>query len=237
MLADRNQDNLILNVRMFDDQTPPAPIPGIAWNDGTLILGYKRQGDTGWTDLVGGVDTVAGTLGTYIEGGWVSDSGGNGLYEFGLPNAARIAGHRTLLRFKHGPGQYRYDAIDYVAIPSEKTDALEFSFAVPGATIDFSSTTSIYIKETGVIAEFTANQDISAIPLVLIFEDSNGVDQFVFSDEQLTKVGDKVSITLPNEFTDTEVTLNWGIRNQLSNRFYGSGSISVTYAPYLDEAT
>lgn len=227
MIADRNQENLILNVRMLDDNG--SPINSLVWNSATLEIDYKPYRGS-WTP----VTLSAGTLGTWSSGGFVEDPDNDGIYELGAPNASRISGHRTLWRFRFGGNNYRYDSVDYTAIPSAETSEIEFTFSIPGSEETFTTDSEIFIKEQGREITFTANQDVSAIPLVLIFEDSERLDKYILLDGDLTKVGDTVTATLPLTFTDTEVTLNWAIRNASDLRVYGFGTIAVVYAPHED---
>ena len=89
MIVDRSKTDLIASFRFLDDLN--APIPSLVAADGTISIGYKKNGATTWTDLT----LVTGTLGTWIENGFIEDSGGNGLYELSLPNASSIPGQRT----------------------------------------------------------------------------------------------------------------------------------------------
>jgi hypothetical protein len=229
MIADRSQTALIATIRFLDDLN--APIPNIAYNDGTLSIGYKLQGSTSWTNLF----LVPGTLGTWVANGFVEDSGGNGLYELGIPDAAKIAGKRTNWRFKQGGNRFRYDSIDYVAIPSANTDSIAFDITVPGLGPIFASdNATIYIKEEGVQVTFTANQDISSETLTIVFEEADGTDSYVILDSDITKSGNDATITLPVGFTSTTKNLNWSIRKFSNKKVYGTGRIAVTYAPHED---
>lgn len=226
MIADRSQVDLYATIRILDDDG--QGITGLAWNSPNLEISYKKYGSGVWTTLT----LVAGTLGTYLSSSFIADDDGDGLYQLGIPNEAKVAGHRTLWRFKHNANQYRYDSIDYVSIPSAETSSVTFEFAIPGVDTVFTSESTIYIRELEVDVTFTANQDITAIPLVLILEDGEGVDHYVITDNEMEKDGDTVTVRLPSDFTESERSLTWGIRNALNQKVYGTGSISVTYAPY-----
>ena len=228
MLADRSQTDLIATIRFLDDSN--APIPDIVWNDGTLSVGYKLHGDTTWTNL----SLVQGTLGTWTSSGFIQDSGGNGLYELGIPNAAKIAGKRTLWRFKQGGHRFRYDSIDYVAIPSADSDSISFDITVPGVGPITSESPQVFIKEQNVEVTFTANQDISTKTLVIVFEESGGTDSYIINDSDITKSGNDATVTLPTGFTDDVQTLNWSVRDSVEKTVYGTGTISVSYAPHED---
>ena len=226
MIADRNQTELVATFRFLDDNG--NAINSLAWDTAGIVIQYKPYLGT-WTNIT----LQQGVLGSWVTGGFVADGGGDGMYELGVPNEARRAGHRTLFRFKLGAFQYRYDAIDYVSVPSTETSSLTMEFSIPGTEETFTTASQIYIKELGRQITFEANQDVSLIPLVLIIEDGDGVDQYIIQDEDMDKTGgDTVVITLPDGFTAEEKTLEWAIRNRDNERLYGTGSISVTYAPY-----
>lgn len=229
MIADRSQTDLIATFRMVDDDL--IAINSLTSATPTLEIGYKKYRDLTWTTLT----LVPGTLGTYLDSSFIADSGGDGLYEIGIPNISKIAGHRTLWRFKFAANQYRYDSIDYIAIPAAETTGVTLEFAIPGTEDTFTSASQIYIKETDRTITFEANQDISAIPLELVFELGDGTDQFVILDAAMDKsAGDSVVITLPAGFTDEETNLQWAIRHATNKRVYGVGSITVSYAPFVD---
>jgi hypothetical protein len=94
-------------------------LAGLTHTTPGLILEYRRQGQSTWTQL--GVGTlVAGTLGTFVSGGVVADGALAGAYELGLPDAALAAGARfVLVRFRGAanmfcpPIEIELDAIDY----------------------------------------------------------------------------------------------------------------------------
>jgi len=228
MIVDRSETELIATFRFLDDSN--APIPTLVHTDGTLSIGYKLHGSTVWTDLT----LVSGTLGTWVSEGFVEDSGGNGLYELGIPNTAKIPGKRTYWRFKQGSNQYRYDSIDYVAVPALETDAINFEITVPGVGPVFAESSIIYIKELNTNVTFTANQDITSETLVIIFEVSDGTDSYVITDGDITKSGNEATITLPVGFTSTTKSLNWAIREATDKTVYGTGTIGVSYAPHED---
>ena len=228
MIADRLQEDLIATFRFLDDAG--VAITGLFWNTVGVDIAYKKYGNYEWTPIV----PVAGLLGVYIANSFVADSGADGLYELGIPNISRTAGHRTLWRFRFAANQYRYDSIDYVTIPSEETNGVTLTFAIPGVEESFTTESEIYVRELERQVTFQANQDISAIPLVLVFEDAAGVDKFVITDDQMDKsAGDSVVITLPDGFTAEEQSLSWGIRHAITERVYGTGTINVTYAPFV----
>lgn len=234
MIVDRTRTELIATIRFLTDGVPsstnPAPITGLDYSDPSVLIGYKLDGDTSWNDLT----LVEGTLGTYTDSGLIEDSDSNGLYELGIPNAAKIAGKSTLWRFAADSNGYRYSRIDYVAIPGEE-GKVKFSFNVPGSDIIFTAGDSeIYIKETGLEFDFVANQDIESETLVIIFETADMVDTVIVANGDITKVGDTATIDMPSGFADDVTSVNWAIREATTKRLYGTGSISVTYAPHED---
>ena len=84
------------------------------------------------------------------------------------------------------------------------------------------------------VIQFTADVDITAIPLTVIFEDADKLDTYIITDASLVKVGTDVTATLPSGFTDEVVSFNWAIRHETNLTVYGTGSISVVYAPHED---
>ena len=228
MLSDRLQNNLIATFRFLDDAG--VGITSLLWNTPGITLSYKKYRATSWTT----VTLAESTLGNYVEGGFVEDSEGDGLYEIGIPGLSRTAGHRTVWRFKYAANQYRYDSIDYHAIPSVETNNVTLEFSIPGVDTTFSTESVIYVRELERTVTFQANQDISIIPLVLVFENSEGEDQFIITDDQMDKsAGDSIVITLPDGFTAEELSLSWAIRHAITERVYGTGTISVVYAPFV----
>jgi|SRR6185437_2637219 len=63
---------------------PPAGLTGLTHASSGLKWGYFRDGDT----AAGTVSLVAGTLGTYVSGGFVEVDAANmpGMYEVGVPD-------------------------------------------------------------------------------------------------------------------------------------------------------
>jgi hypothetical protein len=104
--VNRSATSLILTVRLAtiaDD-----PITGIAFNNGDLEVAWLNSESTDWTV----VTLVAGTIGEYVENGWIHV--GDGVYQYCLPNAAIEPGDRTTLRITYDTNPPQYDAIDAV---------------------------------------------------------------------------------------------------------------------------
>ena len=231
MITTYNKVNLILHVRIIGNDN--LPIVGVTGDDGQWEMAYKNV-NAAWVPIT----LSNGILNTYVSGGLVEDPDGDGLYQLGLPNEAKIAGERTLLRFKYGGNDYHYDAIDFVQAPvsvNSGSDAVELNFSIPGTDVIFSTEgANLYIKETGRQIVFTANQNIEAETLVIIFEESDNVDKYIIQDGDIIKSGDTATITLPVGYTDELNNLNWAVRRASDKRVYGHGSRSVTYIPHED---
>lgn len=228
MIADRSQKNLIATVRLLDDDD--IPITGRTYADAGLDVRYKKPGEVGWNQLT----LVAGTLNVYGDSHWIEDDEDDGLYELGIPDDSYVPGKRTLWKLKHGTNNFRFFAIDYVAIPSVETNIPKFEFSIPGSSTIVSNAPRLYTAETGIEVQFTATQDIESEVLEIIFESNDKVDKYTFTDGEITKSGNTATITLPSDFTDATKTLNWAIREDTTRRVYGIGTISVTYAPQKD---
>ena len=206
---------------------------------------YDREGHT----AVGNVSgyTVAATLGTFLREYTIPEADGvdaeivygevrddEKVLAFGW--ALATAGERKLLA-----------AVISSDIASEvvyvQNDAnVTMTLTVPGQTTAYANTTnnSIYIGEQDLTVEFTAvdengdSYDLSALPLVIIFEDTDKVDIATVADEDITKSGNVATITLPNILTASVQTVNWAIRHETSKKVYGKGSLSISYAPEQD---
>lgn len=234
MITYYNKQDLLLGIRVLGDDL--LPITGKTGDDPLWSIGYRRPNST-WVDL----SLVNGTLYTFADSSLVEDEGGDGIYWLGIPNSAKVAGERLLVRFKYGANNFDYDAIDYTMSPisgdGSGSDGIELEFNIPGSDIVFTSATSsstLYTKETNRQVQFTANQNIEGETLRIIFEAADTVDKYVILDADITKSGDTATIDLPSGYTDEIGTLNWAVRRESDRRVYGIGTLAVTYAPYTD---
>lgn len=109
-LIERDATNVILTVIVLDSDG--AAIPDIAWNDPERTIHWRASASGSWTEIT----RSEGTVGTWSSGGWVHL--GLGVYQLGLPNAAVVAGDRTIVRLVYDTHPPQYAAIDAVLYPS-----------------------------------------------------------------------------------------------------------------------
>jgi hypothetical protein len=88
---------LSLPVIVYDNtSTTGAGLSGLTHTTSGLILEYRRQGQSSWTQLGVGTGLVSKTLGTYVSGGIVASGSRAGRYEIDIPNDAIAAGARMV---------------------------------------------------------------------------------------------------------------------------------------------
>ena len=224
MIADRTANNIILKVELRDDAG--QPITGVLFSDVNLTLELWANESTAW-----GLRTlVDGTLGTYLSDSWKEI--GEGLYEYGFPNSFIQPGQRVDLRLKYSTNAPQFDSISFLTSDSAKK--VDFTISAPGIEITLDSEVLVYTKEEGIIVVFIADENIEAIPLKIIFETSDKVDVVVIPNESITKVGTEASVTLPSSLTVSAQQLSWSVRHATSERVYGTGTLSIVYAPEED---
>ena len=78
--------------------TTGAGLSGLAYNTSGLTAEYRRQGQSAWATIT----LVAGTLGTYVAGGFVADGALGGSYEVCPPDAAFAVGARWVRKRFYG---------------------------------------------------------------------------------------------------------------------------------------
>lgn len=243
--------SLILRVKLVNDAG--SPIVDRTHSDVDLVVKYRRKADATWQT----VTKVLGTLSTYVENGWIGFGGG--WHELCLPNAAIVPGQRTEIEITYSTNRPQADSIDAILEDCDLTPILNelptnldvlsidnvgrvrmvppsiaFSIGVPTAAVGADTPRSVYVKERNKVVSFTANVNIEAITLELVFEDSDRLDILVVANASLTKAGNVVTYTLPDSLTATERTLIWGIREATDKTVFGFGQIQVTYAPHVD---
>jgi hypothetical protein len=92
----------------------------------------------------------------------------------------------------------------------------------------------VFIGETGRTLILTANDDVSAIPLRVVFEYVNKTDITIVEDGSLTKVAESVSLTLPAAVTAQVGLVRWAVRHAVDGTVYGHDEFNVSYAPLVD---
>lgn len=254
LLVPRNATSVIARFLILD--SGGSVIPDIAFNDPDLQIAYRRPTDASWQ-----VMTLAdGTLGTW--GSNTFKHAGNGLYEYGIPNASIISDKATDWRITYD-GVVEYDSLVAVAQGSLATndtflDAIRekvwtreersitepvstfssgpvFQFTLPSGEVAITANNTIYVKEKGIVLFFASDTDITSIPLKVIFENVDKTDIQVFTNAELTKTAEGFTLDLPDELTETERTIVWGIRHATTDRFFGRGSFAIVYAPHEDD--
>lgn len=221
--------NLILPIRIMEDDNI-TPVEGLTYATTGFSIDYKLPSDATWTNLV----LVSGTNGTWSDKGFSEDPDADGWYQLGFPNNILLLGYPIQIRIKTAGNNYRYGFINPVSGSGSSGKSITFAFNIPGAEVTLTTSTTLYIKELQVQATFTANTNIEAIPLVVIFEKSDKTDAFIVADTDLTKNENVVTFTLPAGFTDDTDTFQWAVRHATTKRLYGQGSVTITYAPHED---
>ncbi|MCM2370954.1 hypothetical protein [Aporhodopirellula aestuarii] len=163
--------SVILPVRVLNDAN--APVLGLTDESAGLVVEYKMVGEDSWTLI----ELEAGTIGEHTEGGWVEDTGGDGFYELGFPDAGINHGSVTRIRIK-APSQtkYRYDWLTAMQVsrdevPSGETIATRVAELLSSLRIDVQQSVQI----TGDDLEFVRGDDYIAHP-VRVNLDTSGLE-------------------------------------------------------------
>jgi hypothetical protein len=97
-------------------RTDGGGLSGLVFNSSGLVAEYRRQGQSTWTAIT----LVAGTLGTWSSGGFVTDGSLAGAYELGLPDAEDASGAKWVVVRLYGAtnlvpclNDLELDAVDY----------------------------------------------------------------------------------------------------------------------------
>jgi hypothetical protein len=134
--------SLSLPVIVYDTaSTTGGGLSGLTHTTSGLILEYRRQGQSSWTQLGVGTGLVSKTLGTYVSGGIVASGSRAGRYEIDIPDAAIAAGARMVEVCLRGAAnmhpvdiEIELDAVDY------QTDAFgALKPTTAGRTLDVSA--------------------------------------------------------------------------------------------------
>jgi hypothetical protein len=104
-LIERTATEVVLTVILRN--ASGNPVAAVAHNAAGLSVVYRRPADSSAV----AVTLAAGTAGVWSSGGWTHV--GNGRYQLGLPNAAIVAGKRTVIGITYD-GVYNDDAVDAV---------------------------------------------------------------------------------------------------------------------------
>jgi hypothetical protein len=134
--------SLSLPVIVYDTaSTTGGGLSGLTHTTSGLILEYRRQGQSSWTQLGVGTGLVSKTLGNYVSGGIVDNGSRAGRYEIDIPDAAIAAGARMVEICLRGAAnmhpvdiEIELDAVDY------QTDAFgALKPTTAGRTLDVSA--------------------------------------------------------------------------------------------------
>ena len=140
-----------LPIIVYDNtSTTGAGLGGLTHTTSGLVLEYRRQGQSTWTQLGVGTGLVSKTLGTFTSGGIVASGSRTGRYEIDIPDAALAAGARFVEICLRGAAnmhpvdiEIELDAVDY-------QDATAFGLSRLDAAV--SSRMATYTQPTGFLA-------------------------------------------------------------------------------------
>ncbi len=89
--------SLTLTIVAYDTtSTTGAGLSGMTHTTSGLILEYRRQGQSTWTQLGVATGLVSKNLGEYVSGGICVNGDRAGRYEIGIPDAAIAVGARMV---------------------------------------------------------------------------------------------------------------------------------------------
>jgi hypothetical protein len=140
-----------LPIIVYDNtSTTGAGLGGLTHTTSGLVLEYRRQGQSTWTQLGVGTGLVSKTLGTFTSGGIVASGSRTGRYEIDIPDAALASGARFVEICLRGAAnmhpvdiEIELDAVDY-------QDATAFGLSRLDAAV--SSRMATYTQPTGFLA-------------------------------------------------------------------------------------
>jgi hypothetical protein len=184
--------SLSLPVIVYDTtSTTGGGLSGLTHTTSGLILEYRRQGQSSWTQLGVGTGLVSKTLGSYVSGGIVASGSRVGRYEIDIPDAAIAAGARMVEVCLRGAAnmhpvdiEIELDAVDYqdaTAFGLSRIDQTIGSRATQtsvDAIDDFVDTEVAAIKaKTDLIVAFPANFNL------LVIDNSGSISRVTLVDE------------------------------------------------------
>jgi len=245
LVLNENAANVNVLITIVDDNN--NGIPDILFDDSDLEIYYFKDTATAWVQLT----LVAGTLGSWVSNGFIELPDSDGEYLLSLPAAAVTARKTTMLKIVYGTNKPLRDIVTLVGPPSfpanfaallisssgkvtTNPNSIQFNMRIPPIPISLNGEFSVFVGETNRTIILTANQDVSAIPLKIVFERSNKEDLAIVEDDDLTKVAETVSFTLPADVTDEAGLVKWAIRHETDGTVYGYDEFSVNYAPLED---
>ncbi len=245
LVLNENAANVNVLITIVDDNN--NGIPDIEFDDPDLAIYYFKDSATAWVQLT----LVAGALGSWISSGFVELPDSDGEYLLSLPAAAITARKTTMLKIVYGTNKPLRDIVTLAGPPAfpanfsallisgagkvtTNPNSLQFNMRIPPIPISLNGEFSVFVGETAREIVLTANQDVSAIPLKIVFERPDKTDLAIVEDDDLTKVAETVSFTLPSDVTDEAGLVRWAIRHNSNGTVYGNDEFSVNYAPLED---
>jgi hypothetical protein len=240
-----DSSNVDIFIKIVDDNGDPIETD---YDDEDLTIEYLKDNSTAWVPIT----LVTGSYSGYLSGKFVPVPDSDDLYKLSIPAGAINARKSTLLRVTYNTNRPQELVLQFVGprvYPANWSSMLissggkvatitvepNFLINIPPTGLLISGGGQIYIKETGRELIFLANEDIEELPISLIIELPSRVDKLIVPDEELTKVEQTVTFTLPESLTDDVGSYNWAIRHAETNVLYGAGSFSVSYAPHVDD--
>lgn len=237
--------NLDVFIKIVDDNGDPITT---THDDVDLTIEYLKDSDTAWVPIT----LVTGIFAGYLTSKFVEVPTSDDLYKLSIPVGAINARKSTLLRVTYGINRPQELVLQFVGprvYPNNWSTLIinsggkvstmsvdpQFQISIPPTDLVLSGGGQIFIKEEGRDLVFLADTNIEAIPLSLVIENPDKTDKLVVIDDDLTKVGQTVTFTLPSSLTETIGSYNWAIRNATTHILYGTGSFSVSYAPHVDD--
>jgi len=144
--------SLTLSIVVYDTaSTTGAGLSGLTHTTSGLILEYRRQGQSTWTQLGVATGLVSKNLGEYVSGGICANGDRVGRYEIGIPDAAIAAGVRMVEICLRGAAnmhpvdiEIELDAVDYQdatafglsKFTDVETDTQNIQSRIPAALVD-----------------------------------------------------------------------------------------------------
>jgi hypothetical protein len=112
----------------------------------------------------------------------------------------------------------------------------ELAYNLPGygSVAEIKTRLSFIVKQNNNTAEFAVEDDLTAIDITCIIESSSKTDVAIIANADLNKTSNSISFDLPAEVYNNLGSYVVGFRDSSTFRYYGGGSIVITYAPHED---
>jgi hypothetical protein len=147
--------------------TTAGGLSGLVFNTAGLVAEYRRQGQSSWTAIT----LVAGTLGTFVSGGFIADGALAGAYEFCPPNAALASGARWVaIRLRGATNmvpvliEIELDAVDYQDNAGFGLSRLDAAMTTRMATFTLPTNFSVLsINDAGLLGGVAGNVTVGSL--------------------------------------------------------------------------